>query len=597
MVSLLRSYFSLPGRYPERITVEALTRFNLIIKSSLLFLAALPVPIVAVFWGTIPMPVLLGWWAMALLLPCGQYLLVRQYSARLERHGPPDLAWATRWARRVSAFSAIDGFVWGGACMLILVTNSLSQQLLVLVMTIGNAAGSIFATSYWPPTQYYFSIPAIGLPALALILMGDPGSLGLAAALIVYLLILHSMVRQAYSSTMDSIQLQFENQGLVESLRAQKELAEQANAAKSKFLAAASHDLRQPLHALGLFVAALRERVASAETRPLLGNIDRSVAALGGLLDALLDLSRLDAGIVEPQERDVDLAPLLAQLAGEYEPQARAKELAWYCCGSEVVVRTDPVLLETILRNLIGNALRYTAKGRVGIECRGEGDAVRIEVSDTGVGIAPEHHRDIFREFFQLSNPERDRTKGLGLGLAIVDRLNLILGHRIELRSSPGEGTTFALMLAAGDPAKVRDEAEAAVESPAGERMPITVLVIDDEAAVREALRVLLQDWGYRVVAAASLDEALAAMKHAPHAIVADYRLQKDQTGIAVAREIRRRFGNDIPTLIVTGDTAAGPLGEIVESDFALLHKPVPPGKLRAFLRSAERGAVAAAGG
>ena len=400
-----------------------------------------------------------------------------------------------------------------------------------------------------PATQYFFSIPAIGLAILALIIVGDTASLGLAVALMAYLVALHFMVRQAYKTTMDGIQLQFENHDLVEELRAQSEVVEHANLAKSKFLAAASHDLRQPLHALGLFSAALRERVSHADTGAILGNIDRSVAALGELLDALLDLSKLDAGVVKAQVRDVSLSSLLDRLVEEYAPQAHVQGLDWHCRGSDAIVQTDPVLLETILRNLISNALRYTVTGSVGIDCRRDGDEVRIEVADTGTGIAPENHRNIFREFFQIHNPDRDRTKGLGLGLAIVERLVLMVGHRYELRSSPGEDTTFTLVLHAGDSRKVQEAIEPALETWAGHPARITVLVIDDEVVVREATIDLLEGWGYRVVGAASLEEALGVIEHAPDAIVADYRL----------------------------------------------HKPAPPGKLRAFLRSATRGAVSGA--
>ena len=374
-------------------------------------------------------------------------------------------------------------------------------------------------------------------------------------------------------------------------MRAQTQLAEQASSAKSKFLAAASHDLRQPLHALGLFAAALRERVTSAEALPLLGNIDQSVTALGGLLDALLDLSKLDAGLVKARTRDVNLAPLLATLTREYEPQAQAKALTWYCRESETVVQTDPVLLETMLRNLIGNALRYSEKGGVRIDCTQDGEVARIDVSDTGVGIAPEHHRDIFREFFQLHNPERDRTKGLGLGLAIVERLNLILGHRLELRSAPGEGTTFTLHLPLGDRAKAQEAADPEFEDWAAHLASITVLIIDDDASVLNGMRALLESWGYRVVTAVSLDEALGMLDEAPNVIIADYRLQNEQTGTAAIHEIRRRFGAAIPALIITGDTAAQRLDEIAKEDIAFLHKPTPPGKLRAFLRSAVTGA------
>ncbi len=583
--------FVLPGSYSAQVTVEAVRRLTLIIRSSALALTFLPAPVVLVFWGDVPSWWLLAWWAAALTVPCGQYLLAREYMVRQARHGPPELAQATRHARRLSFFSGVDGFIWGSACLLILMVESLSQQMLVLVMAIGNAAGSIFATSYWPTTQYFFAIPAIGLAILALILTGEAGSLGLAAGLGVYLIVLDFMVRQAYKTTMDGIAFQFENEQLVEKLRAQTQLAEQASTAKSKFLAAASHDLRQPLHALGLFAAALRERVTSAEALPLLGHIDQSVTALGGLLDALLDLSKLDAGLVKARTRDVNLAPLLARLTREYEPQAQAKALTWYCRESETVVQTDPVLLETMLRNLIGNALRYSEKGGVRIDCTHESGVARIDVSDTGIGIAPEHHRDIFREFFQLHNPERDRTKGLGLGLAIVERLNLILGHRLELRSAPGEGTTFTLQLPLGDRAKAREAAEPQFEDWAAHLASITVLIIDDDTSVLKGMRELLEIWGYRVVTAASLDEALGMLDEAPNAIIADYRLQNEQTGTAAIHEIRRRFGAAIPALIITGDTAAQRLDEIAKEDIAFLHKPTPPGKLRAFLRSAVTGA------
>lgn len=591
MNSLLHKMLALPGPYPERAVIEAIKRMSMLVRSSALYMVFMSLPVVLVFWGEVPASWLVLWWALALTVPCGQYLLARTYFAREARIGPPDIVWTTGYARRLSVFSLVDGIVWGTACLSILAVQSLGHQMLVLVLTIGNAAGSIFATSFWPATQYYFVIPAIGLAILALVLTGDPGALGVAAGLVVYLVVLHFMVRDAYKTTMDGIEFQFENQELVEKLRAQTQLAEQANAAKSKFLAAASHDLRQPLHALGLFAAALRERVTSAEALPLLGHIDQSVTALGGLLDALLDLSKLDAGLVKARTRDVNLAPLLARLTREYEPQAQAKALTWYCRESETVVQTDPVLLETMLRNLIGNALRYSEKGGVRIDCTHESGVARIDVSDTGIGIAPEHHRDIFREFFQLHNPERDRTKGLGLGLAIVERLNLILGHRLELRSAPGEGTTFTLQLPLGDRAKAREAAEPQFEDWAAHLASITVLIIDDDTSVLEGMRELLESWGYRVVTAASLDEALGMLDEAPNAIIADYRLQNEQTGTAAIHEIRRRFGPAIPALIITGDTAAQRLDEIAKEDIAFLHKPTPPGKLRAFLRSAVTGA------
>ncbi len=242
MPSAVRPFLSLPGPYSARAIIEAVTRLNLMIRASVVSLALMPAIIVLVFWGHVPSLFLLAWWATALVCPIGQYFLVRRYVKHQAGAGLPDLAAATRHARQLSFFSCLDGFVWGGACLLILVVQNVSHQTLVLVMAIGNAAGSIFATSFWPATQYFFSIPAIGLAILALILVGDTASVGLAVALMAYLVALHFMVRQAYKTTMDGIQLQFENHDLVEELRAQTEVVEHANLAKSKFLAAASHD-------------------------------------------------------------------------------------------------------------------------------------------------------------------------------------------------------------------------------------------------------------------------------------------------------------------------------------------------------------------
>jgi signal transduction histidine kinase/ActR/RegA family two-component response regulator len=376
-------------------------------------------------------------------------------------------------------------------------------------------------------------------------------------------------------------------------LEAEKERAEQANLAKSRFLAAASHDLRQPLHALGLFTAALSERLRSDEAPLLVDNIKRSVGALEGLLNALLDISKLDAGSVVPQFRDFSLAFLLAQLSSEYEPQARSKGLAWKCPSSDLVVHTDPALLETILRNLISNALRYTQRGAVRVECSREGDTVCIAVIDTGIGIAAEHQQEIFAEFVQLHNPERDRGKGLGLGLAIVDRLVQLLDHRLELESTTVSGSTFRLLLPLGQAVPANPVLPKAEPTDDATTL-LTVLVIDDESEVREAMRTLLETWGYPVCAVGSLSEALASLQHAPGAIIADYRLREERTGAEAIRTLRQTFGEDIPALIVTGDTAPERIRQARESGFAFLHKPVPPAKLRAFLRSSGQRRVAA---
>jgi signal transduction histidine kinase len=412
----------------------------------------------------------------------------------------------------------------------------------------------------------------------------------MAGGLLVYMAIIYQILRQAHAAARETIALRFENVELIERLRHEKRLAEEANQAKSRFLAAASHDLRQPLHALGLFVAALNDRIRRPTVRGLMDNINRCVAALETLFNALLDLSRLDAGIVSPEMRHVPLAPLLERLAAEYAPQARAKGLAWQAPVRALVVRTDALLLERILRNLLSNAIRYTPRGGVRLDCTREGADVCITVSDTGIGIAPEHQQAVFREFVQLHNPERDRSKGLGLGLAIVERLVRLLGARLELRSTPGVGTIFRLWLPAGDPSAT-DVTEDTDGLLAVAKEPTRrVLVIDDELEVRQAMMALLVGWGYTVIPTASADEALDALDQAPDVIVADYRLREGHTGIEAIHHIRQRFGTSIPALLVTGDTSTDHLREVQEGGLAFLHKPVPPARLRAFLRTAGAG-------
>jgi len=374
---------------------------------------------------------------------------------------------------------------------------------------------------------------------------------------------------------------------------AQRDAAEHANLAKSKFLAAASHDLRQPLHAMTLLADALAGHLRDADDRVILARLQDSLTAMRKLFNALLDISRLDAGIVEPHIKDVRLSPLLGRLQSDYAGQAEEKDLEWHCPPTALIVRSDPVLLETMLRNLIGNAIRYTLRGRVAIACREVDGQVRIDVEDSGIGIARDKQTEIFREFLQLNNPERDGAKGLGLGLAIVDRLARLLDHRIELRSAPGTGSCFTVVLPLGS-AVVVEEGDRAGENAAldSDLAGMVVLVIDDQAAVLDGMQALLGRWGCETIPADSEVAALAAVGRAPRPpelIVADYRLRDDRTGSQAIEHVQRMLGKSIPALIVTGDTAPERLREAQASGHMLMHKPVPPARLRAFLRTVRR--------
>jgi signal transduction histidine kinase len=385
-----------------------------------------------------------------------------------------------------------------------------------------------------------------------------------------------------------SLRVEIEARTRVEAeLREAKAEADRANLAKSKFLAAASHDLRQPVQSLMLFFAALEHHQRSEEVRPILEGMEQSLAGLTLLLDGLLDASRLDAGVVVPEPREVPVGPLIARLLAEYAPAATAKGLRLRAVPTGVVVRTDPALLERILRNFIQNALRYTAAGGIVIGCRRRGEQVRIAVVDSGHGIPADLQEAVFEEFFQIDNPERDRTKGLGLGLAIVRRLADLLGHPLGVRSIVGKGSSFFVDLPVAEwQAPATAEAVPAGHAGAGGG-PATIVVIEDEMLVRLGLGSVLRTWGFTVVEAETGAQALdllAAAKAAPVLILADYRLRRDEVGTEVIRMVQQRFGRAIPAVIITGDTSPDRLREAQASGHALLHKPVAPDDLRAII-------------
>ena len=522
-------------------------------------------------------------WAMAVTIPIFvNYWLIRRY-----RKQPVAQRDVRRSVNHFTLTLIFIGAMWGLTNIIFFVPDSVFLQLFVLVCTAGFVAGSAAVLSYWLPAFYANALPATALSVGYMISKGTAAYVGIGVISLLYFFVINLVARNQNRMAREAISLRFENVDLIEQLRLQKDVAERANVAKSKFLAAASHDLRQPLHALGLFVAALSEPSARHDAASIVRNINRSLAALEGLFNALLDISKLDAGSVKPEICDVALSPLLDRLAYDYEPQARAKHLGWRYGTLDAVVRTDLALLETVLRNLIGNAIRYTSRGEVWLDCALDGDIVVIEVGDTGVGIPQAHHKEVFREFFQLGNPERDRNKGLGLGLAIVDRLIALLGHSLDMQSAPEVGSVFRLSLQRGDEAAARI-VEPALDPARSDELPLRILIIDDELHVQEAMCVLLESWGHEVVSVTSEAEALA-IDPMPDVVIADYRLRENRTGVDALRRMGDFWGQAIPSLLVTGDTSPDRSQQASESGFAFLHKPVAPGKLRAFLRGVQR--------
>ena len=377
--------------------------------------------------------------------------------------------------------------------------------------------------------------------------------------------------------------------------QAAREQAEQASIAKSRFFAAASHDLRQPLHSLGLFASALDGHLASAPSREIGQRISESISALESLFDSLLDLSRLDAGVITAQPRSVGLQALFDRLAHHFHGEAVERELRLRFVPTRAVVRTDPLLLERILTNLLSNALRYTPHGGVVVGVRRRRHRVAIAVCDTGVGIAPDMQPLVFEEFYQANNPGRDRRRGLGLGLAIVRRLAQLLDHPLRLRSQLGRGSCFSIEipLAGGPPDPPLAEAPMVDHDALRE---LRVLVVDDDDMVREGTVALLRQWQARPRMAASAADAAKAIEDGfvPDVLIVDLRLGEAQDGIDVIESLRRRLGRSTPALLVSGDTGAAELARVRSSGLALLTKPVAPAKLRSLLRSLVAHATAA---
>jgi len=361
--------------------------------------------------------------------------------------------------------------------------------------------------------------------------------------------------------------------------------AEAANVAKSKFLAAASHDLRQPMQALSMYASVLEER-GNADAKRAVHGIQLSVTNLEQMFDSLLDISKIEAGVVKPRVVAFPLMPLIEHVMEGERPMAAHKNLELRAVKCSANVLSDPALLERMLRNLVTNAIRYTQRGRIIVGCRRvQGGRLRIEVVDSGIGIALEEQERIFDEYYQLSGKS---AQGLGLGLPIVKSLGELLGHAVAVRSATGQGSVFSIELerafVTAMPAPPGSSPVAALDS-------LKVVLVDDDTEIRESMRLLIEGWGCRSVTGATvgeIEERLRAEHLTPDALIVDYRLAGAMSGLQVIERLRASFGAELPALIITG-TANPSFLQSRASGIPFALKPVAPGKLRAFLSHAVR--------
>ena len=501
---------------------------------------------------------------------------------------------------------ALFGLLWGALVVMAAVAGADLPMLALVATVVASIAAAVLGLcgSCWHVYLGYLLLAGVGVNA-GLLLLDQALAHVLGVFSCLYVVCMLQFARSVERSALRLIALRFENVALVAELRTQTEQAEAAraqaeasNVDKSRFLAAASHDLRQPVHAMGLFIEALGNTELDPKQRAIHRKAQAACNASGEMLGTLLDFSRIEAAVVKFEPRAFSLQSVLSELAREYEPQAEAKGLHFRLRYTPLWVWSDPSLVSLMVRNFIANAVRYTSSGGLLMGCRLCEGQVRIEVWDSGIGIAAEQHQSIFKEFVQLANAERNRTQGLGLGLAIVQKISEVTGSRITLRSRLGKGSVFAITLAKAEPRQSSawdTNVDASATPPAQKTLParldgLRVLVVEDEPEVREAMAHLLASWGcdYRS-AADMLDVAAFLIEWTPEVLLTDYRLRAGVTGRDVMRTVRSLVSAELPAIIVTGDTAPDRLVEAANSGATLLYKPVPAAQLFQALASCGR--------
>ncbi|HEX4918782.1 MAG TPA: hybrid sensor histidine kinase/response regulator [Limnobacter sp.] len=534
--------------------------------------------VVLILAGLVSISSLLAWVSMIYTL-CAVRWLVRKKFMALGDTFDSDV-----WIRMATGFTGMAGLVWGSMGVLFFVDDPLVLMTLVIVLG-GMTAGAVSSHSCYLPAYVAYAVPTVSPFAVRCMLEGGSFFWVLGTLSLTFMAVNILYGRNLQRNFMETMRLRFENADLVLALTQQKQLAEQASLAKTRFLAAASHDLRQPVQAIELFADVLDRDLQGSPSAALVARIRAAGRGLETLLNALLDFSKIDAAAITPDKQHFPVQSLLDALHRDFGSQAERKGLALKIMPSRLWLYSDPTLLERVLRNFLSNAIKYTPAGRVTVGCKRQGQAVRLVVIDTGLGIPKLAQASVFKEFVQLDNPERDREKGLGLGLYIAQSLSRLLDHPLALHSVVGKGSTFALTVPLGI-ANTTPIMPATEQARADALRDKTVLLIDDDPNIRMGVTEMLERWDCAAVTAESAHEALELMQisgFVPDAIVADYRLRNEETGVQAIQAIQARWGA-VPAAILTGDTEPDRIREASSSGYPLVHKPLSAAKLRALL-------------
>ena len=517
----------------------------------------------------VPLFALLGWLAIVALI-----LIVRAIVLpRLANN--PNIPLHKR-LRIAVLLSALNGIVHGSSLLFFIFLPDFERALQTMLLA-GVCTGAVATTVGYRPLFLAFFLPIF--PPLFILWAWSPGSdaafwVNVLVALLVAMFgaVLLALASDSFRLFRDSCELGTQKDELNQQLRAALIEADAAARAKTRFLAAASHDLRQPLHALTFYGAALAMRPLDDKSREIARQMDVALQALASQFNALLDISRLDAGVIEVKRTSVPLGAFLRRIGAEFEPVANNKGIALGVSGADnVTVHVDEALLERVVVNLLSNALKYTDSGRVEVTVTGAADSYELAIRDTGRGIPADELDHVFEEFYQLSNPHRDRREGFGLGLSIVKRTLGLLQLSWRIESEVGSGTCFFITLPGSPDAVSTQETAGSDISLAG----LKILAVDDEPDVALGTKTLLEELGCHVIIVQSTSQATEAVAlEKPDLVLVDFRLRNNDTGLATVRAIRERYP-DTPAIMISGDTAPDRIREASEAGLELLHKPV----------------------
>ncbi len=534
------------------------------------------IPLAFIVWNTGAKTAVVVW----LVLHCG-LIMVRAVHQYTFQPASASAASVLRYGKINLLFIGLAGGIWGLTGLLFFDPDVVTIYSFLVLTLVCMISGSMSAISSLPPAYIIFSSLTMGPLIVITLIQGTAfyTLMGIGALAYLFMTILFS--RNLNRAIHDSLTLKYENLDLFESLRIQTEAAEKANLDKSRFLAAASHDVRQPLHAINLFAHVLEDQLDRDDQRNNLAGVQRGLNSLSELFDALLDVSKIDANVTRVNKTHFRLDEMVTHVISLFENNAREKgiEMSHYDC--QHLVHTDHGLLEQILTNLLGNAVRYTHQGRVEVFCDQITDnTLTLHVKDSGIGIAETDLDSIFDEFTQLNNPERDRNKGLGLGLAITHRLTNLLQLPLKVSSEPFSGSDFTVQI----------QLSHKQIQPLVAKMPVSIskhlaglkiLVVDNEEEIVTGLQLLLKSWQCQVSTSHSTTDALQVTHSGtqPDLVITDYRMPGELTGLELIQSLRQQHPN-LAGLIVTGDTSPHIPLKAQKHNLMLLHKPVKPAQL-----------------